>query len=353
MEKERIEWIDILKGFAIFIIVLGHSIGYSNNLTGLSKYLSSFYVPLFFFISGYLFKNNKNETIKDYFKRKFKKILIPYFVFATLSLIPFYIFGSSIQDTLNTNKNIDSNLLTSFLNIIYASGHSKGLEQNSPLWFLPCYFSVVIIAKIIANKIKKQKATTLMVIFFTIGLITYKFLNFCFPYCLETALVMLYFYYLGMSMQNININKRKKILIISIISLLIGFILQLFNGRISCMNNNYANSYLIFIISATFTCIGYMHLFKLINKKECKIIKYLGRHTIPILVMHKMPLVFFQSKIKFINAFLTKGNTPTQLITSLIICIISIALSIIAYKITYKYCPFIYGEAKKNKLNFT
>ena len=57
-------------------------------------------MPLFFFISGYLFQEKKEESLISFIKRKAKRILIPYFVFAILSLIPYYLFAGNIQSTL-------------------------------------------------------------------------------------------------------------------------------------------------------------------------------------------------------------------------------------------------------------
>ena len=73
MKKKQIEWINILRGFAIILIVLGHAIGYSKKLNILTIYLSSFYVPLFFFISGYLHNEDNQEKLNVFCKRKAKQ----------------------------------------------------------------------------------------------------------------------------------------------------------------------------------------------------------------------------------------------------------------------------------------
>ena len=83
-KKERIAWIDIAKAIAIFFIVLGHQLP-SGPLCG---YLYSFHVPLFFFLSGLTFNTAKEP--KKFFREKAKRILIPYFIFSSIS-IGFYI----------------------------------------------------------------------------------------------------------------------------------------------------------------------------------------------------------------------------------------------------------------------
>lgn len=347
MEKSKqIEWINILRGFAIFLIVFGHSIGYSKGLTGLSRYLSSFYVPLFFFISGYLFQENREEKLISFMKRKAKRILIPYFVFAILSLIPYYLFAGNIQASLGSEETTSNNITSSLLTVLYGSGHGDVLVQNSPLWFLPCYFLVVIIAKISYESTKncKWKSLLLSLFFLLIGGIVYLFLNNTYPFGFETALVMLFFYFFGHQLKQLPMPSNKLKLIVTIACLSLGFMIHLFNGRISCMNNDYKNSYWIFIIAAIFSLIGYCYLFSFFQK--CKILSYLGKHTIPILVIHKMPLVVFQSKLGIISTYLKTGNIAVQFSLALLMAIASIALSLLAYKIVSKFLPVLYGETK-------
>lgn len=348
MEKNKqIEWINIIRGFAIFLIVFGHSIGYSKGLTGLSRYLSSFYVPLFFLISGYLFQENKEEKLIPFIKRKAKRILIPYFVFALLSLIPYYLFAGNIQSSLGSGEAISNNIASSLLTVFYGSGHGDKLIQNSPLWFLPCYFLVIVIAKISYEKTRncKLKSLLLALFFLFIGGIVYYFFNASYPFGFETALVMLFFYFLGHVLKQLPILSNKLKLIATIACLSLGFIIHLFNGRISCMNNDYKSSYLIFILSATFSLIGYCYLFSFF--KKCNILSYLGKHTIPILVVHKMPLVVFQSKLGIISTYLKTGNTLIQFSLALLMAIAAIVLSLFAYKVINRFLPILYGESKK------
>lgn len=70
--KERIDWVDTAKGWGIFFIILTHI-----DFKTFSGWLYSFHVPLFFFISGFLF--SPKENFKIFFLNKFKKMIIPYF----------------------------------------------------------------------------------------------------------------------------------------------------------------------------------------------------------------------------------------------------------------------------------
>jgi len=351
MKEKRIDFIDVLRGFAIFLIVFGHAIGYSKGLKGVSHYLSSFYVPLFFFVSGYLFVNHKDESIQDYGKKKARQVLIPYVVFAILSCIPFYLLGSHIQSVLGSHRMINRSFLDSILAIFYASGHSGGISQNSPLWFLPCYFTVVMIGKILAMKTKKNSSYLdifFFFFFFAIGGIVYHWFNFSYPFCLETALVMLGFYFLGKIVRSfLDLSHSKKMYILGIISILLGFLLQLQNGRISCMNNDYQGHYFIFFASASLSSFGYFCLFSQI--KQCKFLQFLGKHTIPILVVHKMFLIVFQAKAGSFSFYLKNGPIFLQFVFGIVISVFAIGLSILTYKIIDKFFPIVYGEKLKPK----
>lgn len=82
----RIEFIDKLKGFAIFLVVMGHitekSLGINN--TPFNLFYSSFHMPLFMFLSGvFAFKTFKCYDMKEFlmfFKKKALRILVPFAV---------------------------------------------------------------------------------------------------------------------------------------------------------------------------------------------------------------------------------------------------------------------------------
>ena len=85
----RIEWIDTLRGFCIFCIVLGHTLTYMG-LGGYNSTLGSiivtFWLPLFFFISGFFsLKRYKNpqERLKS-LTTKFIQLVIPAIIFVTI-----------------------------------------------------------------------------------------------------------------------------------------------------------------------------------------------------------------------------------------------------------------------------
>lgn len=63
--NKRIEWIDICKWVGILTMICGHI----ALLYILDKYIHAWHMPMFFVISGYLYKE---YNIGDYFKENLK-----------------------------------------------------------------------------------------------------------------------------------------------------------------------------------------------------------------------------------------------------------------------------------------
>lgn len=71
----RLNWIDALKGIGIMLVVLGHH----SLPAALDTYIFSFHMPLFFFISGFLFDFGKySKSGANFVKGKFRSLLLPY-----------------------------------------------------------------------------------------------------------------------------------------------------------------------------------------------------------------------------------------------------------------------------------
>ena len=85
-KKQRIEYIDLAKGFCILLVVLSHILAFYRTSLPYDSVLKCFRMPLYFFLSGVFFK--QYENFLGFFKRKINKLLIPFlFFFVTLGLL--------------------------------------------------------------------------------------------------------------------------------------------------------------------------------------------------------------------------------------------------------------------------
>lgn len=92
MDADKIRWINYAKAGGIILVVIGHVvlgfqdkvIEFDKSIYGkIYKIIASFHMPLFFFISGYLYTYMKYD-LKQYInfeKKKLSNLFIPYIVF--------------------------------------------------------------------------------------------------------------------------------------------------------------------------------------------------------------------------------------------------------------------------------
>ena len=79
MKCDRLIYIDILKAFGIFLVILGHVL--NDNKHPVSHFIYSFHMPLLFFVSGFLFYkaiDYNRVTVVKIFTKRIQRILIPY-----------------------------------------------------------------------------------------------------------------------------------------------------------------------------------------------------------------------------------------------------------------------------------
>lgn len=73
MNNIRIDWIDLTKGIAIFLMVCGHT----SIPLPISNWIWSFHMPLFFIISGILFNATKYPNFNLFIKKRGETLIIP------------------------------------------------------------------------------------------------------------------------------------------------------------------------------------------------------------------------------------------------------------------------------------
>lgn len=111
MQKERIQYIDAVRGFTMILVVFAHvetfMLSIDPGTTFISSLFLSFRMPLFFFISGYLvFKEGKHWTFKVWKHSVWDKIRVQIIPTAFFGLLYTYLFslGNCIDFISNYHK---------------------------------------------------------------------------------------------------------------------------------------------------------------------------------------------------------------------------------------------------------
>ncbi|MBB6669621.1 acyltransferase family protein [Cohnella nanjingensis] len=74
--KERKKWVDVARGLSIILVVMGHA---GNDV--INHYLGWFRMPLFFLVSGLLFKEVPAAAYRSWAWQRIKHFMIPYFAY--------------------------------------------------------------------------------------------------------------------------------------------------------------------------------------------------------------------------------------------------------------------------------
>ncbi len=348
MKSSRIHFIDVAKAIAIFYIALGHALVHSQNSTIILQFVCSFHVVLFFVLSGYTFRINNEETFFNFFKNKFIRIMIPYFCWAILFLIPYMIFGKSVGQSLGTNQSFD--LLNQIFNILYGNGNDAALKQNSSLWFLPALFTIEIfyylVIKYTKGNIKKESWT--IIILFCLGFISSKYLKIILPIGINTMLNVGIFFIIGYLLKERDLLKKINVFE-TIVLLLIGLVACYENKIHLSYIDFYYGNYIFMLLSGLCLSLFTLKIAERIGKN--KVLEYIGKNTMGILIFHKIVIIIFQTKLGVISNLLYKSSCSIELFIAIISIIISFFVSLIGTEIIRKICPFLIGEKPKKITN--
>lgn len=176
--KKRITWIDMAKGYGIIFVIIGHI-----GLGPISDWIYTFHIPLFFFLSGYVF-SNKN-SFGEFFKKKIKSMIIPYFslgvVVVAFKELIYYRTGDC------TTFGYIKVVLDLFIQ-----------ERMSTLWFLACLFLINIIFYFMLKWIKNKTLMAIAIAVITVaGLVYYRLGGQPLPWNLDVCMTAISFFYVG------------------------------------------------------------------------------------------------------------------------------------------------------------
>lgn len=339
----RYYWIDSLKGMAIILVVIGHLNSISSEL---NQYIYSFHMPLFFFISGYLFNFEKYTDIgKEYILKKIYSLIIPYFFFSIISYLFYIIMDSLYQPQI---QNIEVFKEGIFFNLYVIVCSASGYLINTPLWFLPCLFITEVSFFILRKYFKRNYALLFIIIAFSfIGFLYNSYVPLRLPWGADIALTGIVFYSTGyVFRRNYENSFYRKSYLFILILFLVHITLSFVNPRVDMYYLKY-NNYFLFYISAFSGILFYTYMFKAI--KPLKTLRFYGINSLTILGFHYL----VKSVIKYLLPPLFKySNVQISENTIVIIQIVlTLVLVIPLIIITNRHFPYVAGTKQSMKVS--
>ena len=344
-KTERLQYIDIAKAIAIFLVVLGHPRAVEDYGT-VERFLYAFHMPLFFMMSGIFLKQKNHYGIqswKNFFKKNLLGLFVPYIMWAAIYMSFTYI-------------NVGKVLYGSW--IVLRNAHSL-----SSLWFLPVLFMARTYQEAmmhVAWKFKwnpRKVAFVSAFLFFVLGMIlphnnTGDGIGM--PWGFDIAFVastFMIFGYLGRTylekLAERGILLKLGIAAASLILLLIGihfahyseaypFMLMAnaeFGSPILCLINGFTGSLMVIMIA------------QIINHflKHRNWILYIGQNTMGIYLIHKQ---FLQG---LYNMTINVAPGTPYLVRAIVVTCIAILFSLFLLGILSKYIAEILGRPSVEK----
>lgn len=308
----RIEWIDVTKGIAIFLMVIGHS----GLPMPIHRWIWSFHMPLFFIISGILYNESKYDNILNLAKAKFRSLVIPYLFFSVINLLLRYCRSfSDFFDWLEF-------------------GWCEGLA----LWFIP----ILLITEIFSNIIIRFSPKTVIFITFFIALFGY-ILSICgihLPYLIDIVPYATLFFIIGFLLKNKLVYKKNNILFF-IVLLLSNILLS----QLLPPTDMWSNKWGILGINAFNACLGTFWVMKLSNaicsnkytaNKICSFFKWAGNNTIVILGLSQVYMLLLIDIFNYLLLPSYINSILRQFLLWTMLWISSVLLN--------RYVPFFIGK---------
>ena len=274
--KERVKWLDFGKGFTIFLVVLGHVLAtlyshnlylnYKENLVIVSDLIFVIIMPIFFALSGFLFKGPQNiSDFMQMLRKKAANLLIPYIVFSFIYVLSEHL-SNSIQNQVKWSS------------LLYI-----GIKPIGYLWFLySLFFIFIIIGFVYLIKVDERIQIIIYLILFLVSQF------FKLPVGINSICNWIFFFYLGIIYRKNAIFRKK----FSFYLFLCVFVISIFvNFKIQGIYVNYNSPSLInFIPKFCSTFLFLDVFFKLPRTSIYKYFEKYGKYSLIIYLVH-LPVI--------------------------------------------------------------
>ena len=272
----RIGWVDAAKGIGLLCVILGHL-----NIPYVATWVYFFHMPLFFFLSGFVFSGGKYD-LKTFLSKKVRSLVIPYFTLGGVIFLFWCILyaleGRCAADYLD--------MLRNFL----------VQEHFWTVWFLACLFLTELIYYGIHRALGKKPlaATAASTALCAFGIARYRLGWGSLPWNLDVALVAQFFFHLGFCCTALEPKLRRfdewKLLprllgagTMMALDLLLGFLcIRLSGASLDMSVGWYGNVLLIFPAALC----GIAGVILLARSLRWKWLTWLGRNTMLIFAWH-------------------------------------------------------------------
>lgn len=328
-----IEWVDMAKGLGMLLVMLGHV------ESPLSPFIYSFHMPLFFFLSGYLYHEHKYPTPMAILHNKSRRLLIPYFFFAIANCFISLLFGHKVHG--NTVTIFLKHLAGPFIAI-------HGTDWTAligPYWFISCLLLTELFYCVIVMVIRRVDLRLAVSALLAAGGFIYaEHVGQVLPWSIETVPVAILFFCAGHSIQQYcsSISRR----------LWWGLVLALPCIALSSRQSidmslcRYENP-ILFIVGAFAGIFAF--LLVVCQLPSARPIRFVGANSMSFLCLHSYPFyvtlrILFQHTGRLRAWLLPETTSGLRAVVSAVVFVTVTGLLITpVIRMMRRYCPVLIG----------
>lgn len=374
MNKKRLDYLDMVKGFGIFLVVLGHM---EDISTVTRVWISSVHMPLFFIVTGILMavKNEPDRfELKEIVYKRYRGVIIPYLWFS---------LSYFIIDIANCwiIKNID------FRTFIVDTVSSVTFYGQSVLWFLPAMF-LSSVGFVILKKKLPDKITVVLIYIFAIfayvikNLLAKVYDSYADSLLITSMINVVYIFLRAIIAQSFigsgyfakkvcdkitgvcdgadrQDNGRENIaakLFLKPYSFILGILLLAVNIPVSMRNecadlrNILLNNIALYYVAALSGCFGIILIIK--SLPAIKSITYFGRNSIIIMAAH-VNYYFLYAGIRLAWVVDSVNKHAKHYVFIAVVIVTVFVLCTVVIEVINRWFPFVLGKKKPENKRVT
>lgn len=311
----RFDHIDVIKGFAIILVVLGHEIDYltaggiveklSHNMYTLSQCIALTHMPIFFLCSGLFADRFEKRNVKINVENILLGFMVPYFLQIILLTFVNQIFSGILGTKADWHRVLKSIV-----------------EPFGQYWFLYAMFVIQIIYCLATYLLKMRKVRYIVMMTIGIALYIIQMSNTISYTLLQKVMKYFLFYMLGVLLTDYICNALKniKFFVIAAIILLIISLNDITNIYSDITNISYSLLFIDLMLIVISIYCKYI-------PKSLGIIKFCGTHSMEVYSIHP----YINMVIRIVMGLIWIGDRYFSRVVISTVVIVSICCLIIKF----------------------
>lgn len=277
LENRKI-WIDWMKVLGMLLIIWGHCFP-----VGLTAFIYSFSVPLFFVVSGYLTK--REESLNVFWRKNFRSLIVPYLLLCIIKDADFWI------------KNITNlkELAYSSSAILLGFHTFEGAPGAKNLWFVYSLF----LLKFMFQLIKGDKWRLVVAMSFILAGVIYNRLGLEWSWAVTNSFLAMPYFYVGYLLKTSKYIKLESVVnrirqnsffvmfFVWLALLLVIYVGSCYNGAAWMYCGGYGKNIFLFYLLGFLGTLSVFVISCLLNSFRMKAVTIISSGTIVILQFHR------------------------------------------------------------------